>query len=66
MGGRGIGGLKTRVGQKFCIGRGEARLYSGGIQTGGVRRESHSVIRRSREAPGVRAATSPKFGEGKL
>ena len=36
MGGRGIRGLKVRVGWKYCIGKGEARLNSGGIQTVGV------------------------------
>ena len=32
MGGRGVRGLKARVGRKCCIGRGGSRLNSGGIQ----------------------------------
>ena len=42
---RGIRDLKTRVGQECSISRG-GRLYSGGIQTRGVQRGSHSVTSR--------------------
>ena len=62
MGGWGIRGLETRVGQECSISRGGARLYSEGIHVGGVRRGSHSVT----AAPRVRAAKSSEFGEGKL
>ena len=47
MGGRGIRGLKARVGQKCCISRGGgkwARLNSGGIQAGDVRKGRYSVV----------------------
>ena len=50
MGRREIRGLKTRVGRECSISRGSARLYSGGIQIGGVRGRSHSVT--SRDAAG--------------
>ena len=40
MGGRGIGGLKMRVGRECSISRGWARLYSGGIHVGRVREGS--------------------------
>ena len=66
MGKRGIRGLKAKMAWECCISRGAqmARLSSGGIQAGGVRRGIHSVgrngiSRRSRDAtgraaPGVR------------
>ena len=41
MGRQGIRCLKTRVGRECSISRRRARLYSGGIHVGGVRRESH-------------------------
>ena len=44
MGRRRIRGLKVRVGGSAALVEG-ARLNSGGIQTGGVRRGSHSVGR---------------------
>ena len=65
MGRWGIGGLKMRVGQECSISRGGARLYSGGINVGGVQGGSHSVTA-GRAAPRVRAAKSSEFGEGKL
>ena len=37
MSGRGIKGLKARVGRECCISKGGARLNRGGIQAGGVR-----------------------------
>ena len=40
---RGIRGLKARVGQEYCISRGEARLDSRGMQAGGGRGGSHSA-----------------------
>ena len=46
MGGRRVGGLKTRVGRERYIGREGARLIglkSGGIQAEGVRRRRHNV-----------------------
>ena len=43
MGRPGIRGLKTRVGREFSISRRRARLYSGGINFGGVQGESHIV-----------------------
>ena len=70
-GGWQIRGLKVRVGWECSISRGAARLNSGGIQAGGVRGGSHSVVsRRSRDAAGggaapkVRAAKSSEFREG--
>ena len=50
-----IGGLKTRVTHECSISRGGTRLYSGGIDVGGVRRGSHSVTA-GEAAPRVRAA----------
>ena len=50
MGRRGITGLKTRVGRERSISRGRARLYSGGIQVGGIRGGSHRVT--SKDAAG--------------
>ena len=77
MGKRGITGLMVRVGRECYISRGEARLDSGGIQTGEDRGESHSATVRcnggnqcyrqgcSRGAtPEMRAVKSPEFGEG--
>ena len=64
-----IRGLKTRVGRECIIGRGEARLYSGGIQAKGDRGGSHSVTNRDAaggEAPRVRTAKNSEFEEGKL
>ena len=46
MGRRGIRGLKTRVSGNATLAEG-ARLYSGDIQVGGVRGESHSGGSRS-------------------
>ena len=43
MGQQGIRGLKTRVERECSISRQRARLYSGSIQVGGIRGESHSV-----------------------
>ena len=42
MGRWGIRGLETRVGRESSISRSGARLHSGGIRVGGVRRGSHS------------------------
>ena len=42
MGRSGIRGLETRVVRESSVSRGGARLYSGGIHVGGVRRGSHS------------------------
>ena len=44
MGGWGIRGLETRVGQECSVSKGGASLYDGGIHVGGVRGESHSVM----------------------
>ena len=55
MGRRRIGGLEARVAREYCISRGGARLYSGGIHVGGVQRGSHSVTV-GEAAPRVRAA----------
>ena len=56
MGERVIRDLKVRAGRKCCIGKrggGGGKLNSGGIQAGGIRGGSHSVIsRKSREAAG--------------
>ena len=68
MGRREIRGLKTRVSGSTTLAEG-ARLYSGDIQVGGVRGESHSVTNRDAAlgaAPEVRAAKSSEFGEQKL
>ena len=65
MGRCGIRGLETRVGRECSISRRRARLYSGGIQVGGVRGGSHSVMA-GEAAPRVRAAKSSEFGEGEL
>ena len=46
MGSLGIIDLKIRVGRECSFGRGGgASLYSGGINVGGVRGDSHSVTR---------------------
>ena len=42
MGRWGIRSLETRVGRECSVSRGGARLHSGGIRVGGVRRGSHS------------------------
>ena len=42
MGRWGISGLGTRMGRESSVSRGGARLHSGGIHVGGVRRGSHS------------------------
>ena len=62
MGRWGIGGLEMGdrrfgdgVTRECSIGRGGARLYSGGIRVGGVRGGSHSVMT-GEAAPRVRAA----------
>ena len=44
MGRWGIRGLETRVGRESSVGRGRARLHSGGIHVGAVRRGSHSDL----------------------
>ena len=69
MGRRRIRGLKTRTGRGCGISRRRARLYSGGIHVGGVRRGSHSVTSGNTaggDAPRVRAVKSSEIGEGKL
>ena len=43
MGRQGIKGLKTRVGRECSISTQRTRLYSGGINVGGARGESHNV-----------------------
>ena len=43
---KGIRDLKMRVERRCSISRGGARMYSGGIQTRGVRGGSHSVTSR--------------------
>ena len=65
---KGIRGLKTWVGRKFSIRRG-GQIYSGSIQDGGVRGESHNATNRDAAgwaAPGVRASKSSEFGDGEL
>ena len=42
MGRWGIRSLETRVGRESSVSRGGARLHSGGIHVGKVRRGSHS------------------------
>ena len=77
MGGKRIGGLKTRVGCECCISRREsrwARLSSGGILAGGVRGRSYSADRcriskkkqdaAVRGATGVRAAKNSESRKG--
>ena len=61
MGRWGIRGLETRVGRESSVSRGKARLHSGGIRVGGVRRGSHSDSA-GRTAPSVRAAKSSELG----
>ena len=66
-----IRGLKMRVGRECSINREGDRLYSGGIQVGGVRGGSHSVTSGDAAggggaAPAVRAAKSFEFGDKKL
>ena len=53
------------MGRECSISRERARLYSGGIHVGGVRRGSHSV-KAEGVAPIVRAAKSSEFEEKKL
>ena len=54
-------GLEMRVGRESSVSRGEARLHSGGIHVGGVRRGGHSDSAGGR-APRVRAAKSSELG----
>ena len=61
MGRWGIRSLETRVGREGSVSRGEARLYSGGIHVGGVRRGSH-IDSAGGTAPRVRAAKSSELG----
>ena len=65
MGRRGIGGLEMGVTRERSISRGGARLYSGGIRVGGVRRECHRVTAGG-AAPRVRVAWSFEFRQEKL
>ena len=44
MGRWGIKSLETRVGRESSVSKGGARLHSGGINVGGVRRGSHSDL----------------------
>ena len=44
MGRWGARSLKTKVGRESSVSRGGARLQSGGIHVGGVRRGSHSDL----------------------
>ena len=56
------------MGQECSISRGGARLYSGGMQVGGIQ-ESRSVMSRDVAggvAPRVRAVKSSEFGEREL
>ena len=57
----GIRSLETRVRQESSVSRSEARLNSGGIHVGGVRRGSHSDSAGG-TAPRVRAAKSSELG----
>ena len=61
MGRWGIKSLETRMGRESSVGRGGARLHSGGIHVGGVRRGSHSDSA-GVAAPRVRAAKSSELG----
>ena len=61
MGRRGIRSLETRVGRECSASRGGARLHSGDIDVGGVRRGSHSDSAGG-TAPRVRAAKSSVLG----
>ena len=61
MGRWGIRSLETRVGRESSVSRGGARLYSGDIHVGGVRRRSHSDSAGG-AAPRVRAAKSSELG----
>ena len=61
MGRWGIGGLETRMGRESSISRGGARLHSGGIHVGGLRRGSHSDLVGG-AALRVRAAKSSELG----
>ena len=57
--------FENEGGRECNISREGARLYSGGIHVGGVRRESHSATSgdTAREAaPGMRAVKSSEFG----
>ena len=62
MGRWGIGGLETRMGQESSISRGGARLHSGGIHVGLVRRGSHNDSAGGGAAPRVKAAKSSELG----
>ena len=53
------------MGRESSVSRGGARLHSGGIHVGGVRRGSHSDLAGG-TAPRVRAAKSSEFGQEKL
>ena len=56
-----------RVGRRCSIEQRGVRLYSGGVQTRGVREGSHSVTGRDtagEAAPEVRAVKSSEFGQG--
>ena len=61
MGRWGIRGLEMRVGRESSISTGGARLHSGDIHVGGVRRGSHSDSA-GEVAPRVRAAKSSELG----
>ena len=61
MGRWGIRSLETRVGRESSVSRGGARLHSGGIRVGKVRRGSHSDSAGG-TAPRVRAAKSSELG----
>ena len=61
MGRSGIRSLETRVGRESSVSRDEARLHSGGIRVGGIRRGSHSDSA-GETAPRVRAAKSSELG----
>ena len=49
------------MGKKCSVGRGVAKLHSGGVHVGGVREVSHSVTSGG-AAPRVRAAKSSELG----
>ena len=57
----GIRSLETRVGRESSVSRGGARLHSGDIHGGGVRKGSHSLSEVG-AAPRVRAAKSSELG----
>ena len=60
MGRWGIRSLETRVGRESSVSRDGARLHSGGIHVGGVRRGSHNDSAGG-TAPRVRAAQSSEL-----